>query len=73
MVSPGTHLVNSQESLSITSGFQLKNKESLFENAWYGPFNQTVNVETDAKTLYYSLLKSKYSPSIYSVFKAQKD
>ena len=27
--------------------------------------NQTVNLETDAKTLYYSLLKLKYSPSIY--------
>ena len=26
--------------------------------------NQTVNLETDAKTLYYSLLKLKYSPSI---------
>ena len=73
MVSPGTHLVNSQESLSITSESQLKNKESLIDNAWYGPFNQPVNLETDAKTLYYSLLKSKYSPCIYGVFKAQKD
>ena len=28
-----------------------------------GPLrNQTVNVETDANTLYYSLLKLKYSP-----------
>ena len=27
--------------------------------------NQTVNLETDAKTLHYSLLKLKYSPSIY--------
>ena len=50
MVSPGTHLVNSQESLSITSESQLENKESLIENAWYGPFNQTVNLETDTKT-----------------------
>ena len=65
MVSPGTHLVNSQESLSITSESQLGNKESLVENAWYGPFNQTVNLETDTKTLNYSLLKSKYSPSTY--------
>ena len=63
MVSPGTHLVNTQESLSITSESQLKDKESLIENAWYGPFNQTVNLETDAKTLYYSLLISKYSPN----------
>ena len=51
MVSPGTHLVNSQESLSISSESQLENKESLIENAWYGPFNQTVNLETDTKTL----------------------
>ena len=27
--------------------------------------NQRVNLETDAKTLYYSLLKLKYSLSIY--------
>ena len=51
MVSPGTHLVNSQESLSISSESQLENKESLIENAWYGPFNQTVNLETDTKIL----------------------
>ena len=31
-----------------------------------GPLcNQIVNLETDAKTLYCSLLKLKYSPSIY--------
>ena len=36
-----------------------------------GPLcNQTVNLETDAKTLYYSLRKLKYSPSIY--FKGKK-
>ena len=72
MVSPGTHLVNSQESLSISSESQLENKESLIENAWYGPFNQTVNLETDTKTLNYSLLKSKYSPSIYLKLKKTK-
>ena len=72
MVSPGTHLVNSQESLSISSESQLENKESLIENAWYGPFNQTVNLETDTKTLNYSLLKSKYSPSIYLKHKKTK-
>ena len=35
--------------------------------------NQTLNLETDAKTLYYmySLLKLKYSTSVY-IFKAQK-
>ena len=31
----------------------------------------TVNLDIDAKTLYYSLLKSKYSPSIY--LKHKKD
>ena len=72
MVSPGTHLVNSQESLSISSESQLENKESLIENAWYGPFNQTVNLETDTRTPYYSLLKSKYSPSIYLKHKKTK-
>ena len=71
MVSPGTHLVNSQESPSISSESQLKNKESLIENAWYGPFNQTVNLETDAKTFYDSLLKWKYSP-IYLKHKKTK-
>ena len=40
-----------------------KNKESQIENA-SGPLcNQTVNLETDAKTLHYSLLKLKCSPS----------
>ena len=35
-----------------------------------GPLcNQTVNLDTDAKTLYYSLLKLKYSPSIYLKYK----
>ena len=26
--------------------------------------NQTVNLKTDSKTLYYSIIKLKYSPSI---------
>ena len=31
-----------------------------------GPLcNQTVNLKTDAKTIYYSILKFKYRPSIY--------
>ena len=33
--------------------------------------HQTVNLEADPKTHYYSLLKLKYSPSIY--FKHKKD
>ena len=37
-----------------------------------GPLcNQSVNLGTDAKTLYYSLLKLKYSPSKY--LKRKKD
>ena len=32
---------------------------------------QTVNLETEIKTLYYGLLKLKYSPSIY--LKHEKD
>ena len=37
----------------------------------FGPLcNQIVTLETDAKTLYYSLLKLKYIPSIS--LKAQK-
>ena len=36
----------------ITSESQLKNRECLIENAWYGRFNHTVNLETDAKTPY---------------------
>ena len=58
-------------STCITSESQLKNRESLIENAWYGPFNQTVNLETDAKTFYDSLLKWKYSP-IYLKHKKTK-
>ena len=27
-------------------------------------YNQTVNLKTDAKTLYYSIVKLKYCPSI---------
>ena len=37
-----------------------------------GPLcNQTINLETDAKTLFYSLLKLKYSPPMY--LKHKKD
>ena len=51
MASPGTHLVKNHESQSITNECQFKK----IENAW--PLcNQTVNMETDAKTLNYSLL-----------------
>ena len=61
MVSPGTHLVKIMSPSSKTQGVML------------GPLNQTVNLETDAKTLYYSLLKLKNSPSIYYFLKCGKD
>ena len=66
-------------SQSRTNEFQLKNhvsqsrtNESQFkkQGVMLEPLcNQTVNLETDAKTLYYSLLKLKYSSSIYSKHK----
>ena len=60
MVSLGTHLVKNHESQSATSESQLKNEFDI-ENVW-ALCNQTVNLKTDSKTLYYSLLKLKYSP-----------
>ena len=59
MVSPGTHLVKTHQSLSITNESQLKKSRSP-KLKMLGPLcNQTVNMETDAKSLYYSLLKLK--------------
>ena len=49
MMSCGTHLVKKHESQSRTIGS-------------FG--NHTVNPKTDSKTLYYSLLKLTYTPSI---------
>ena len=62
MVSPGTHLVKNHDSQSRTNG-----PSSKLQGVMLGPnlCNQTVNLDIDAKTLYYSLLKLKYSPSIY--------
>ena len=73
MVSPGTHLVKIHESLSITNDSQFKKTRSPKLKMLGCLCNQTLNLETDAKTLYYmySLLKLKYSTSIY-IFKAQK-
>ena len=39
---------------------------------FYSVCDQTVNLEIDAKTLYHSLLKLKYSPSIYLEHKKTK-
>ena len=73
MVSPGTPLVKNRESLSMTSVSQLKKKQGVLNWKYLGFYsvcNQTVNMETDAKTLYCGLLKLKYSRSY--IFKAQK-
>ena len=65
MVSSGTHLVKNNEFLSQKRSPKLK---------MIGPLckQQLFNPETDAKPLYYSLLKLKYSPSIYLKHKKDK-
>ena len=58
----GTHLVKNHESESTTNESQFKKTKSL-KLKMLGPLcNQTVNLKTDSKTLYYSLLILKYSP-----------
>ena len=49
MVKPGTHLVKNHEAQSKTNEFQC---------------NQTVNLKTDSRTLYYSMLKLNIFPGI---------
>ena len=69
MVSPGTHLVKNHESQSRTIYSQFKKMCPKLK--MLRPLcNQTVNLKTDSKTLYYSILKLKYSESFY--FKAQQ-
>ena len=67
MVSPGIQLVKTHEFPSITNESQLKKKRSpklkMLQDLY--AHNQRVNLETDTKTLYYSLLKLIHSPSIY--------
>ena len=65
MVSPGTHLVKNHEFQSRTNESQLKRSSPKLK--MLVPLcNQTVNLKTDSKTLYYSIMKLKYiySPSI---------
>ena len=70
MVSPGTHLVKNHESLSRINESQFKKTRNKLK--MLGPLcTQTVKLETVAKTLYYSLVKLKYSRSIY--LKHKKD
>jgi len=58
MVSLGTRLVKTHESLFRTNESQFKKSSKL---KMLGPFcSQTVNLKTDPKTLYYSILKLKY-------------
>ena len=52
MVSPGTHLVKNHESLPITNQSQIKKKKGVMLRPLCKL--QTVNLDTDAKTLYYS-------------------
>ena len=59
MVSPGTHFVKNYESQSRTMCKITANPIMLAPLC-----NQTVNLKADSKTLYYSILKLKYSPSI---------
>ena len=66
VVSPGTHLFFFCPSLEPMSPSSKGNGSSL-ENQMkmLGLLsNQTVNLKTDSKTLYDSILKSKYSSSI---------
>jgi len=67
MVSHGSHLVENHESQSRTNVYVSHLKKMTTKLKMLGPlYNQTVNLKTDLKTLYYSILKLKYtwSPSI---------
>ena len=60
MVSPETNLEKNYEFQSITIESETSQKLKML-----GPLsNQTVNLKTDTKTLHYSILKLKDSPSI---------
>ena len=60
MVSPKTHLVKIHESQVQNQWVLVKKKMSL-KLKMLGPLcDHTVNLKTDSKTVYYSLLKLKY-------------
>ena len=59
MVSTGTHLVKNRESQSRTSESQLKKTTSPKLKMLETFRIQTVNLNTDSQTLYYSALKLK--------------
>ena len=63
MVSPWTHLVKNHESQCRTNEPPFKKTSPKLK--MLGPLcNQTVDLKTDSKTLYYSTLKFNYSPPI---------
>ena len=64
MVCSGTHPVKNRESQLKKKSLKLKMLQPLC--------NHTVNPKTDSKTLYYSILKLKYSPSILKHNKGEK-
>ena len=60
MVSPGTHLMKNHETMSITNESLLKTTRGHKLKVLEPLCNQTVDLETDDKTLCCSLLKLKY-------------
>ena len=60
MVSPGTHLIKNHETMSITNELLLKTTRGHKLKVLEPSCNQTLNLETDDKTLYCRLLKLKY-------------
>ena len=63
MVSPGTYLVKNHESQSRTSEPPFKKTSPKLK--MLGPLcNQTVDLRTDSKTLYYGIQKFNHSPPI---------
>ena len=76
MVSPGTDIVKNHESQSITNESQFTKKDGVLNWKYLGLYSvctQTNKLETDANTLYYSLLKLKSSPSVYSKHKKESN
>ena len=65
MVSPGTHLLK-ESLLSITNESQFKKTRSPKLKMLGLLCKQTINLETDAKILYYSLLKLKCIVPLYT-------
>ena len=66
MVSPGTHLVKNHESLSRINESQFKKTRSPKLKMLGLLCNQTINLETDAKTSLLQFTEIKmYSPSMH--------